>query len=216
MSITVFLCYHSGPSPGGQPIIFITGASLMTQKIIKMKGKQNMKKRILSFLLAAIMIVSMLPVTASAYLHVKGIQEVTLTGIPAELTTKQNPVAVLNGIGVSTPNCTIIERYCSKLNIPAGEEWRLTQPGDYCGSYATNMTTSTSKAIPHNRLIKCSAQQELPKFIKKSFIFRLQCNPNQTARQGLSARIKFASANIIFSFAVCFRSPRYRVFRYRS
>ena len=31
---------------------------------------------------------------------------------------------------------------------------------------------------------------------------------NQAARQGLSARIKFARANIIFSFAICFRSPR--------
>ena len=37
---------------------------------------------------------------------------------------------------------------------------------------------------------------------------------SQAARQGLSARMRFASANSIFSFAVCFRSPRYRVFLY--
>ena len=37
---------------------------------------------------------------------------------------------------------------------------------------------------------------------------------NQTARQGLSARTRFAKANSIFSFAVCFRRHRYRVFRY--
>ena len=38
----------------------------------------------------------------------------------------------------------------------------------------------------------------------------------QTAGQSLSARTKFASANSIFSLAVCFRRPRYRVFRYRN
>lgn len=38
---------------------------------------------------------------------------------------------------------------------------------------------------------------------------------NQAARrEGLSAKIRFASANSIFSLAVCFRRPRYRVFRY--
>ena len=31
---------------------------------------------------------------------------------------------------------------------------------------------------------------------------------NQAVRQGLSARIRFAKANIIFNFAVCFRRPR--------
>ena len=41
-------------------------------------------------------------------------------------------------------------------------------------------------------------------------------NLNHTARQGLSARIRFASANRIFSLAVCFLKPRYRVFRYRN
>ncbi len=38
----------------------------------------------------------------------------------------------------------------------------------------------------------------------------------QTAGQCLSARTKFASANSIFSLAVCFDRPRYRVFRYRN
>ena len=31
---------------------------------------------------------------------------------------------------------------------------------------------------------------------------------NQAARQGMSARIRFARANIIFNFAVCFRRPQ--------
>lgn len=35
---------------------------------------------------------------------------------------------------------------------------------------------------------------------------------DQAARQGLSARIRFARANTKFSLAVCFCSPRYRVF----
>lgn len=36
---------------------------------------------------------------------------------------------------------------------------------------------------------------------------------NQATRQGLSARIRFARANTKFSLAVCFRRPRYCVFR---
>lgn len=44
---------------------------------------------------------------------------------------------------------------------------------------------------------------------------RSMCALNQTASlEGLSARIRFARANSIFSLAVCFRRPRYRVFRY--
>ena len=38
----------------------------------------------------------------------------------------------------------------------------------------------------------------------------------QAARQGLSARIRFANANMILNLALCFSSPRYRVFRKRS
>ena len=38
----------------------------------------------------------------------------------------------------------------------------------------------------------------------------------QAARQGLSARIRFANANMILNLACCFSSPRYRVFRKRS
>ena len=44
----------------------------------------------------------------------------------------------------------------------------------------------------------------------------LMCTLTQAARQGPSARIRFASASRIFNFAVCFRRPRYRVFRNRS
>ena len=57
-----------------------------------------------------------------------------------------------------------------------------------------------------------------PRFNQRfpNFVLRLQGNSNQTARRGLSAKIKFAKANIIFSLAVCFCRPRYRVFRYRS
>jgi hypothetical protein len=39
---------------------------------------------------------------------------------------------------------------------------------------------------------------------------------DQAAREGLSARIRFANANRIFIFAACFRRPQYRVFRKRS
>ncbi len=43
-----------------------------------------------------------------------------------------------------------------------------------------------------------------------------RCALIQAARQGLSARISFASANNMFNFTVRFRRPRYRVFRNRS
>ena len=38
----------------------------------------------------------------------------------------------------------------------------------------------------------------------------------QAARQGLTARIRFARANMILNLAFCFSRPRYRVFRKRS
>ena len=48
------------------------------------------------------------------------------------------------------------------------------------------------------------------------FNFRPQGALNQAVRDFLSARYRFANANMIFSLAVCFRRPRYRVFRYRN
>ena len=39
------------------------------------------------------------------------------------------------------------------------------------------------------------------------------CTLTQAASQGLSARIRFASVSRIFNFAVCFRRPRYLIFR---
>ncbi len=50
----------------------------------------------------------------------------------------------------------------------------------------------------------------------ESAYFRYMGKLNQAGKQRLSARIRFASANNIFNFAVCFRRPRYRVFRYRN
>ena len=49
-----------------------------------------------------------------------------------------------------------------------------------------------------------------------SAYFRCMGKLNQAGKQRLSARIRFASANNIFNFAICFRRPRYRVFRYRN
>ena len=53
--------------------------------------------------------------------------------------------------------------------------------------------------------IRCPAADDL---------FRVSLT--QAARQGLSARIRFANANMILNLACCFSSPRYRVFRKRS
>ena len=48
-----------------------------------------------------------------------------------------------------------------------------------------------------------------PEFVRKA-------TANQAVRPGPSARIRFANASRIFTFAVCFCKPRYCVFRYRS
>lgn len=51
--------------------------------------------------------------------------------------------------------------------------------------------------------------------VEKHSIFHRKGTLNQTVRDFVAARYRFANANIIFNFAVCFRRPRYRVFRYR-
>ena len=71
-------------------------------------------------------------------------------------------------------------------------------------------------ATPHNGPIFVSHSADEALFWNWSVLggqLLLEATLHQTARQGLSARIRFARANSIFIFAVCFGRPRYRVFR---
>ena len=73
------------------------------------------------------------------------------------------------------------------------------------------------KATPHishfsKRDMKNSRQERREH--RLVFKFNHKGALNQTDSVFLSARYRFANANMIFSLAVCFRRPRYRVFRY--
>ena len=89
------------------------------------------------------------------------------------------------------------------------------QPSGWCSFYLCELTRR-SKATPHkchNPHYPIGAEQKLwttsEFFVRKGAL-------TQAARQGLSARIRFANANMILNLACCFSSPRYRVFRKRS
>ena len=77
-----------------------------------------------------------------------------------------------------------------------------------CETYSTATPRNDMKK-PHHLPISANCGGE-------SAYFRCMGKLNQAGKQRLSARIRFASANNIFNFAVCFRRPRYRVFRYRN
>ena len=86
-------------------------------------------------------------------------------------------------------------------------------------SYEKDIKTSDrifSKATPH----KCNDTHcriaILWKAIGLPRTFARKSALTQAARQGLSARIRFANANMMLNLAPCFSSPRYRVFRKRS
>lgn len=68
------------------------------------------------------------------------------------------------------------------------------------------------KATPHNAVVICGKNN----ITNAAYIiakFRSQGVLNQAVRQGLSAKIRFAKANMILNFAACFSKPRYRVRR---
>ena len=73
-----------------------------------------------------------------------------------------------------------------------------------------------SRATPRNDMKKPHHLPISANCGGESAYFRCMGKLNQAGKQRLSARIRFASANNIFNFAVCFRRPRYRVFRYRN
>ena len=77
-------------------------------------------------------------------------------------------------------------------------------------------TADTPKATPRNDMKKPHHLPISANCGGGSAYFRCMGKLNQAGKQRLSARIRFASANNIFNFAVCFRRPRYRVFRYRN
>ena len=82
--------------------------------------------------------------------------------------------------------------------------------------YHSNNIGTLTKATPRNDMKKPHHLPISANCGGESAYFRCMGKPNQAGKQRLSARIRFASANNIFNFAVCFRRPRYRVFRYRN
>lgn len=69
----------------------------------------------------------------------------------------------------------------------------------------------------HRTMVSKSSGQNNSTKAKYSFVkLCTQLALNQAANQGLSDKIRFAKANTIFIFEVCFSGPRYRVRRYPS
>ena len=81
---------------------------------------------------------------------------------------------------------------------------------------AEKLETIITRATPRNDMKKPHHLPISANCGGESAYFRCMGKLNQAGKQRLSARIRFASANNIFNFAVCFRRPRYRVFRYRN
>ena len=71
------------------------------------------------------------------------------------------------------------------------------------------------RIISNHSSIKTKTPSKNAECVEKCLIFHRKGALNQTVRDFLAARYRFANANMIFSLAVCFRRPRYRVFRYR-
>ena len=81
-----------------------------------------------------------------------------------------------------------------------------------------NFDMTTMLVLRQHRIIiayKQKAPSPKAECVEKHSIFHRKGTLNQTVRDFVAARYRFANANIIFNFAVCFRRPRYRVFRYR-
>ena len=67
-------------------------------------------------------------------------------------------------------------------------------------------TQSTSSETPAN-MLHIRKGSDVSRCLHTNQNFH-QGTLNQAARQGMSARIRFARGNIIFNFAVCFRRPQ--------
>ena len=93
--------------------------------------------------------------------------------------------------------------------IGADKEYQITGPGAARPGADVMATPRNDMKKPHHLPISANCGGG-------SAYFRCMGKLNQAGKQRLSARIRFASANNIFNFAVCFRRPRYRVFRYRN
>ena len=117
----------------------------------------------------------------------------------------------------------LLEAEAEKLTQAAWYERNEQRQGYRSGHYSRNLTTTSGdvtlkmpKATPRNDMKKPHHLPISANCGGGSAYFRCMGKLNQAGKQRLSARIRFASANNIFNFAVCFRRPRYRVFRYRN
>ena len=89
----------------------------------------------------------------------------------------------------------------------------LKQPEDKESNEVKNLRKH--RIISNHSSIKTKTPSKNAECVEKCSIFHRKGALNQTVRDFLAARYRFANANMIFSLAVCFRRPRYRVFRYR-
>ena len=80
-------------------------------------------------------------------------------------------------------------------------------PQEYAEQFKGNTAQMLKYTLLESHLVK--SNRIAPYFCPQSALI-------QAARQGLSARIRFANANMILNLDLCFSSPRYRVFRKRS
>lgn len=89
----------------------------------------------------------------------------------------------------------------------------------FCSTYVFRRWCISSGNFFRQHRIIIAYKQKAPspkaECVEKHSIFHRKGTLNQTVRDFVAARYRFANANIIFNFAVCFRRPRYRVFRYR-
>ena len=117
----------------------------------------------------------------------------------------------------------LLEVEVKKLIQSARYECNEQRQGYCSGHYSRNLTTTSGdvtlkipKATPRNDMKKPHHLPISANCGGGSAYFRCMGKLNQAGKQRLSARIRFASANNILNFAICFRRPRYRVFRYRN
>lgn len=117
------------------------------------------------------------------------------------------PTGLIQNISNIKVKCLVeflanLAKYCRNLDI-------ITVTSTKIVDIAIRATPRNDMKKPHHLPISANCGGE-------SAYFRCMGKLNQAGKQRLSARIRFASANNIFNFAVCFRRPRYRVFRYRN
>lgn len=138
------------------------------------------------------------------------------TGYSPSISAQNIRTKVTKLVGVIIPklsseSCARVTEGISQVLSEEGYELLLVNTAndyrkevEYLGQYRIISTHSS---------IQTKTPSKNAEWVEKCSIFHRKGALNQTVRFFLSARYRFANANIIFNLAVCFRKPRYRVFR---